>query len=79
MEVWNLNCEFFPLQDKFEDEFFQPAVTGGGTVGRIQWDPARCLDWGKSGQPEKHTETCQKELFFPSFPYKVLGLKFFLA
>ena len=29
---------------------------GGGTVGRIQWDPARCLDWGKSGQPEKHTE-----------------------
>ena len=32
-------------------------VTGGGTVGRIQWDPARCLDWGKSGQPEKHTET----------------------
>lgn len=87
MEVWNLNCEFFPLQDKFEDDFFvfivslhgnsQPAVTGGGTVGRIQWDPARCLDWGKSGQPEKHTETCQKELFFLSFSYKVLGLIFF--
>lgn len=36
---------------------WEQPVTGGGTVGRIQWDPARCLDWGKSGQPEKHTET----------------------
>mmetsp|Transcript_70639 Transcript_70639/g.155823 ORF Transcript_70639/g.155823 Transcript_70639/m.155823 type:complete len:248 (+) Transcript_70639:50-793(+) len=29
---------------------------GGGTVGRVQWDPARCLLVGRAGEPAKHPE-----------------------
>lgn len=29
---------------------------GGGTLGRVQWDPARCLDRGEGGEPAKHPE-----------------------
>ena len=26
-------------------------------MGRVQWDPARCLLVGRAGEPAKHTET----------------------
>ena len=29
---------------------------GGGTLGRVQWDPARCLEKGENGEPAKHSE-----------------------